>query len=687
MRAEDKEFYVLLKVAPDAITAEDLVEGYDFASGQPPPLAALNAQPALGASYLLPLRAIGHFAQYLASQPDSARARLERYVVLHYAAQVDSSAAYAALQADPAIEYAATVQEIAADVPSGGFAAAKAASTIWRDRTNVDSARAKAGGWALVAALDNGAAVDHDDLRAFSDTGAYVGGNLLLALSADAGRVGYISCVLSNTCIEPNVDKMEPLPVMPGSLCDSDEDGWAIPAGAGHGTHVAGLIAANPDNPGLVRGACRHCGIAAWRVAKNVCEVSKLYPRPSVKGIDAALTHVADLGAQAVNQSFGRALADQSFCANNITHPACLALDYATKLDVLMVAAVGNDRAPIDFPASPPAVLAAGGADDDGALWDRSPGSTVQCPSGMMIAGAECGSNYTINAATDRHQEILAPADSVYSIFYPGMTWNASTGCSDSADGVPDDGAGICTGTSMSSPIISGIAGVLRSINPLVPVGEPDNPLAKPGIRSLLRGTTLESKFAKPWDALLGFGSVDAQAAAQAMLGTVRGGAVRNRAIPLFTLHSSEARDHAAVATPQFAVSIGMAQAAAWSTRGASVAGYSAFPGATPPADLVTEGYRFRALHGVSQPRVAARTAAIVPAGSPAPLAGWLCAWGRHLRCIHNDHLLVSTIADVEQAHSDGYRLLGRQGYVFARCAPEPHACPREARSFIANAN
>ena len=81
---------VLVSTEPGAPTAYDLVHYLDFSppSG-PPPLEAFNVISPAGVTYLLPLRASGDFLAYLEANPESVRARLERYVLVAYTAQTD----------------------------------------------------------------------------------------------------------------------------------------------------------------------------------------------------------------------------------------------------------------------------------------------------------------------------------------------------------------------------------------------------------------------------------------------------------------------------------------------------------------------------------------------------------------------------------------------------------------------
>jgi len=61
---------------------------------------------------------------------------------------------------------------------------------------------------------------------------------------------------------------------------------------------------------------------------------------------------------------------------------------------------------------------------------------------------------------------VVAPGRDILSTMFPGFNWNPALRCGDS---YPDDsrpGYGLCTGTSMSAPFVSGILGMVRSLFP-----------------------------------------------------------------------------------------------------------------------------------------------------------------------------------------------------------------------------
>ena len=47
-----------------------------------------------------------------------------------------------------------------------------------------------------------------------------------------------------------------------------------------------------------------------------------------------------------------------------------------------------------------------------------------------------------------------------------------------------------------------------------------------------------------------------------------------------------------------------------------------------------------------------------------------------------DDFMLVTTVADIEYAHSHGYNLRTIQGYVYKPCSPEPGCIPPGAQKF-----
>jgi hypothetical protein len=460
-----------------------------------------------------------------------------------------------------------------------------------------------------------------------------------------------------------------------------------VAALVGHGTHVAGLVAANSTNieQSSIEGNCRNCSLSFSKITTTRCElvdgVFTTVSRIGSSSVPAAVETLTSLGTQAINFSLGFQPSVPNVCAANPSDPWCVAFAYAAANEIVMVGASGNNRTDIQFPARDFRVVAVGGLNEALTLWDESPGSIASCPLG---SNAECGSNFTLDF-TLRRQELTAPAKNIRSTFYRGGTWYAPVFCGDGfGGGAADDGVGLCTGTSMSGPQVTGLVGVLRSLNPLVRAGDPEDTLAY-GIRDVITQTTDRAAVGLGWDQRMGYGRPDAVRAGKMMLGAVRGETAANRATPLFTLYSSGNSDFASVATPQAAMALARANGSFYSTghnpASPVTPGYSAFPAEpatsppTPRANAYVLNTEFR-----SNPAY--------PALIPLYLMNRSCPAGQTGCTANNtDFLLVSSLSDLQAANSQGYGLRGIQGYIYTRCSNEPACMPPGAERIYRQCN
>lgn len=364
--------------------------------------------------------------------------------------------------------------------------------------------------------------------------------------------------------------------------------------------------------------------------------------------------------------------------------PMCLALSVATGRDVAMVGASGNDKTLIHFPARDPRVIAAGGYQVDGTLWDEAPsGNEADCPLDQYgLDERECGSNYSIFPSGPR-QELATSAKSVLSTTYPQYNWSPAIRCGDQFQFSGTSwggGTGLCTGTSMSAPQVAGLLGLIRSVNPLVPFG--DAPTTPGTLRHVLASTTSRAQAGLGWEAELGYGIPDAEAAARKMLGKVARAPVRNRATPLFRLRSAAANggvgDYADTTSPQSALAMMLNAKNAWVPSGpttAAVPGYPQFPHGPDEGPAADAAPRAPVYVLSTEVRPRNEWPALVP----------LYLMSRRVETGHIDFMLVTTEADIEAAHNQAgytYQLHTIQGYVHAPCTPEPSCIPPGATHF-----
>ncbi len=181
----------------------------------------------------------------------------------------------------------------------------------------------------------------------------------------------------------------------------------------GHGTHVAGIIAADAgaDGKGLY-GIAPQANLFVYKVcgSNGSCYADD---------IAIALRLAADEGANVVNMSFG---SDQE---SSLIRDA---VNYAFSKGVLLVAAAGNDGPfpdSIDYPAAYNSVVAVGAINQVKAVTDWS--------------SRGINSTTTPWVVENRDIELAAPGE------YIESTWN-------------NGGYAILSGTSMASPFVVGIA-------------------------------------------------------------------------------------------------------------------------------------------------------------------------------------------------------------------------------------
>ena len=231
---------------------------------------------------------------------------------------------------------------------------------------------------------------------------------------------------------------------------------------SGHGTAVTGILAATGDNNFGYAGIDWRCRLMIGKVVGP--DLTGFYS-DWIRGIYYAVDH-------------GAGIINFSLVGDNPSRALEEAVRYATSRGTLIVASMGNDNTstPV-YPALYAQTFAIGATDPDDTRSTSFNGSSI------------FGSNY------GEHVDVVAPG-------------NYILGLNRSTSGNPGT---LWSGTSMSSPIVSGIAALLRAQNPQYTPGE---------LTSLIMNSA-EDEVGNPledspgWDPYYGFGRVNALQALQ----------------------------------------------------------------------------------------------------------------------------------------------------------------------------
>lgn len=205
-----------------------------------------------------------------------------------------------------------------------------------------------------------------------------------------------------------------------------------------HGTHVAGIIAAERDNGRGMNGIAQSTRIMVLRAVPNGDERDK--------DVANAIRYAADNGAHIVNMSFGKDYSPEKQAVD-------AAVRHADSLGVLMIHAAGNDGANID--------------------------STDNFPSDTYLDGGQPDGWITVGASNWEGGNTLAASFSNYGaervdLFAPGVDIYSTT---------PDQSYDRVPGTSMAAPMVSGVAALVMAYYPELSASE---------VRSLLLSTTTQ---------------------------------------------------------------------------------------------------------------------------------------------------------------------------------------------------
>lgn len=193
-----------------------------------------------------------------------------------------------------------------------------------------------------------------------------------------------------------------------------------------HGTHVAGIVGAVRNNEIGMNGIANNVQIMSVRTVPDGDERDK--------DVANAIRYAVDNGASIINMSFGKGFSWNKQIVDD-------AVRYANKKDVLLVHAAGNDGKNNDF-------------------TDNFPNNTYDKK--KFFGKREAANWIEVGALNWEQGENLAAPFSNYGqlevdVFAPGMAIYST---------IPGNQYQDAQGTSMASPVVAGVATVIRSYFP-----------------------------------------------------------------------------------------------------------------------------------------------------------------------------------------------------------------------------
>ncbi|SEP87639.1 Subtilase family protein [Hyunsoonleella jejuensis] len=188
-----------------------------------------------------------------------------------------------------------------------------------------------------------------------------------------------------------------------------------------HGTHVAGIIAAERNNGKGANGVANNVEIMSIRTVPNGDEYDK--------DVALAIRYAVDNGASIINGSFGKSFSPHSDWVRD-------AISYAAKNDVVFVHAAGNDSKNVDVEPNYPDDNINGQEISD--TYIRVGALSPKYGSGLLASFSNYGKN---------NVDVFAPGAQVYST-------------------TPENEYDTKGGTSMAAPAVAGVAALLRSYYP-----------------------------------------------------------------------------------------------------------------------------------------------------------------------------------------------------------------------------
>ncbi len=215
--------------------------------------------------------------------------------------------------------------------------------------------------------------------------------------------------------------------------------------GENHGTHVAGIIAAERNNGIGMDGVANNVAIMSIRAVPNGDEYDK--------DIALGIRYAVDNGAKIINASFGKDFSPNAQWVYD-------AIKYAADHDVLIVHAAGNDGENLDDP-------------NNQNFPNDQIGNEQEFADNVITVGAlepKYGSELLASYSNygKRNVDIFAPGTDIYST-------------------MPHNKYQFMQGTSMASPEVAGIAALIRSQYPSLTASQVKHIILDSGLASKIK--------------------------------------------------------------------------------------------------------------------------------------------------------------------------------------------------------
>ena len=251
----------------------------------------------------------------------------------------------------------------------------------------------------VIAIIDSGIDYRHDDLA----SKAWINPNEVPDNGLDDDGNGYVDDIYGWDFTDaPNLQAE-------GDYIEGDNEPIDE---SGHGTHVAGIAGAMPDNGIGIAGVAWECPLMAIRAGLSLGGSSRMQDDDSA----AAIVYAADNGASVINMSWGSE--HRSFVIQD-------AINYAYARGVVLVAAAGNSQKPeAIFPAAYRKVIAVASTEQNQQRFYQSNfGAAIDIGApGNVILSTQINNQYRLLTGTSMASPHVAGVAALMLAKRPGLT-------------------------------------------------------------------------------------------------------------------------------------------------------------------------------------------------------------------------------------------------------------------------